>query len=101
MAIKGVAEFYEGSGKKHIVTTQTESAWLTWCDVEKRDAADSRLSYVISVKSSAADRWFFSLSRSQATPLALSRFVSRAGTSVSWPVAAASKSTRVGSAAMD
>lgn len=27
MAIKGVAEFYEGSGKKHIVTTQTESAW--------------------------------------------------------------------------
>eukprot|EP00913_Durusdinium_trenchii_P001902 g1760.t1 len=24
MAIKGVAEFYEGSGKKHIVTTQTE-----------------------------------------------------------------------------
>lgn len=44
MAIKGVAEFYEGSGKKHIVTTQTESAWhvalgqpqgqkiaLSWC----------------------------------------------------------------------
>jgi hypothetical protein len=27
MAIKGVAEFYEGSGKKHIVTTQTASAW--------------------------------------------------------------------------
>ena len=27
MAIKGVAEFYEGSGKKHIVTTQTESTW--------------------------------------------------------------------------
>ena len=26
MAVKGVADFYEGSGKKHIVTTQTESA---------------------------------------------------------------------------
>ena len=24
MAVKGVAEFYEGSGKKHMITTQTE-----------------------------------------------------------------------------